>query len=237
MFKKGDKAEAKPESKSWYQDKFQYVLVQRNILAITTLVALILALISVFAVMQLTPYKSVEPFVIQVDEKSGIVQRVDPVTKQQFTANEAIENYFIVKYITARETYDISDLRHNYNIVRVMSNQSVYADFRRQATPKNPNSPAAVLQTSGKRTVKFKSITYIDTTAPGQQQRANAPQVAQVRVQVTDNLPKVPAPVVSHQVITLQFQFSDLNLTQEDRYINPLGFTVLSYRKDRDAMP
>ena len=97
--KKKDKVKDGPETKDWYRDKHQYVLVQRNILALVTLVALGVALLSVFTIMQLTPKKTVEPFVVKIDEKTGMVQQVRQGTKQEFTANELVDNYFVVKYI------------------------------------------------------------------------------------------------------------------------------------------
>ena len=96
------KKESSVQAKNWYKDKYQFVLVQRNILAVISVVALFCSAIAVFAVMRLTPQKSVEPFVIQIDEKSGIVERVDPVTRTELTANEAIEQLIDHKGLITR---------------------------------------------------------------------------------------------------------------------------------------
>lgn len=231
--KKKDKVKDGPETKDWYRDKHQYVLVQRNILALVTLVALGVALLSVFTIMQLTPQKTVEPFVVKIDEKTGMVQQVRQGTKQEFTANELVDNYFVVKYIRNRETYDLTDLRESARIVGLMSDQLVYGSYRRHISQSNPDSPAAILKDQGKRVVKFKSITYLNNAAGGTPNpRA---KTAQVRITLQDTMPQMRQPIEYHRVITLQFEYADLGLEEQERFTNPLGFLVTSYRSDRDA--
>ena len=159
------------ETKNWYKDRYQYLLVQRKLLTLITLLSLLCTLGTVIAIALLAPLKTVDPFVIQVDQRSGITQTVDPLSVKELTANEAVNDFFIVQYIRSRETYSVTDLARNYNIVRVMSDPlKVYLDFVRQADPNNPRSNAARLGSSGQRTVKFKSITYLN------------PQLAQARI-------------------------------------------------------
>ena len=107
--------------KNWYKDRYQYVLVQRKILVLITSLSLIASLVTVIVIAQLTPLKTVEPFVIQVDQKTGITQTVNQKTVSEITANEAVNNFFIVQYIRSRENYNSADLARNYNIVRLMS--------------------------------------------------------------------------------------------------------------------
>jgi type IV secretion system protein VirB8 len=95
----------KPDKKNWYNDRYQFVVVQRNILALVTLLSLLCSIAATFSISQLVPLKSVEPFVIQVDQKSGITQVVDPLKTRELTANESINQYFMVQYIRARESF------------------------------------------------------------------------------------------------------------------------------------
>lgn len=211
------------ESKNWYKDRYQYLLVQRRLLTIITLLSLVCTLATVIVIARLTPLKSVDPFIIQVDQKSGITQTVDPLTVKELTANESVNNYFIVQYIRSREAYSVTDLGRNYNIVRVMSEPTkVYNEFVGQADPNNPRSNAARLGSAGTRTVKFKSITYLN------------PQLAQCRLLIeekTDNSYQQ-----YHKIALIAFEYVKLSLTNEERYINPLGFRVTDYRLDEDIL-
>ncbi|NBX03936.1 MAG: hypothetical protein EBR02_07775 [Alphaproteobacteria bacterium] len=211
------------ESRNWYKDRYQHLLVQRKILTVITLLSLLCTLGTVVAIALLAPLKSVDPFVIQVDQKSGITQTVDPMSIKELTGNEAVNDFFLVQYIRSRETYSVTDLARNYNIVRVMSDPAkVYPDFVAQADPNNPRSNTARLGTGGLRTVKFKSITYIN------------PQLVQARLLIEErNDTNV---VQSHKIALVAFEYIKLSLTNEERYINPIGFRVTDYRLDEDIV-
>jgi type IV secretion system protein VirB8 len=211
------------DSRNWYKDRYQYVLVQRKILTLITILSLVCTLATVLVIASLTPLKTVEPFVIQVDQKSGITTTVDPLTARELTANEAVNNFHIVQYIRARENYTLYDLARNYNIVRIMSEpEKVYRGFIEAADPNNPRSNAARLGNSGERTVKFQSISYL------------SPQLVQARIVVEEKSAQGPAR--SYKIVLLTFEYIKLNLTNEERYINPLGFRVTDYRIDEDVI-
>ncbi len=209
------------ETKNWYKDRYQYVLVQRKLLVLITFLSLLSTLATVYVISTLTPLKTVEPFVIQVDQKTGIVQTVDPLTATELTANEAVNNFYIVQYIRARETYSTADLARNYETVRVMSESGrVYPEFIAQQSPNNPASNAARLGATGVRTVKFRSFTYLN------------PSTIQVRVLIEE---KNESGVFNFfRIVTLEFQYVKMALTMEERYLNPLGFRVTSYRTDEE---
>jgi type IV secretion system protein VirB8 len=211
------------DDKNWYKDRYQYVLVQRKILTMITVLALVCTLAAVLVIARLTPLKTVEPFVIQVDQKSGITQTVDPLTAKELTANEAVNNFYLVQYIRAREEYSTNDLVRNYNIVRIMSeSRNVYGEFMTEADPNNPSSNAARLGNTGTRTVKFKSITYL------------TPTQAQARLLIEEK--SEGAYLQQHKIATIEFQYIKLSLNPEERYINPLGFRVTSYRIVEEAI-
>ena len=114
--------------KNWYKDRYQYVLVQRRILTAITISALVCTTFAILVILSLVPQKTISPYVIQVDQRTGITQYVDPVTATELTANEAVKNYFLVNYIRSREAYSATDVFKQYNQVRIMSEpRRVYA--------------------------------------------------------------------------------------------------------------
>ena len=210
------------DEKNWYKDRYQYVLVQRKLLTVITMASLICTLATVVVISQLTPLKSIEPYVIEVDQKTGITQTVDPMTVKELTANEAVNNYFIVMYMRAREGYSMTDLAKSYNLVRVMSeSRKVYPQFVSEADPNNPRSNAARLGTYGERSVKIKSITYLN------------PQLVQIRVLIEER----GGIAQQHKLVLLAFEYVKMSLSLEERYLNPLGFRVIDYRVDEDILP
>jgi type IV secretion system protein VirB8 len=230
LFKKqSDKTET--DVKSWYKDKYEFVRSQRDLFALITLVSLLCSAAAVAAVMWLTPYKSVEPYLIQIDQTSGIVKRVDPVTRDQYTANEAIDRYFIAQYIRARENYHPAVFQQNYNLVRVMSTRDVFVSYARGVREANPDSPVATIGKFGQRDVKFKNITFISTASD-----FRAEKIAQARILMTDTFSVSRGDRVMHSIVTVKFQYSNLTLSQEERYLNPIGFLVTAYTIEREVV-
>lgn len=211
--------------KHWYKDRYQYVLVQRRVLAVITVAALVCTLMAIVVIVMLIPQKTIEPYVIQVDQRSGITQYVDPVSAKQLTANEAVKNYFIVNYIRARDGYRATDLLKQYELVRLMSEPKVvYKQFEAQANANNSDSNIARLGSVGSREVLIKSISYLE------------PTVAQVRVVIEERADGINISSRRHKIILVRFKFAELPLTTSQRYVNPLGFIVLDYRVDEDAV-
>ncbi len=217
--KQGD-GDARP--KSWYADKYQSVLVQRNIFAIITLVSLVTSFIAVFAVQSLAPLKSVEPFVIQIDEKSGITEVVEPITREELASTEALDNFFVWQYVRARETYDNADNLTNRDVVRIMSHPDIYSNYRYDNSPQNPNSAFNRLGKIGTRVCSNPIITYLSEEGK---------KVAQIHFVVTERI-RAEAPFEYNKIATVEYNYITLELSRKERLINPLGFRALSYRLD-----
>jgi type IV secretion system protein VirB8 len=233
MFKRSQR-DVSDGSKHWYQDKYQHVLTQRNMLALIAVVALIAAAMSVLAVMRLVPLKTVEPYLVQVEEKTGVTQRVIPLSRKDYAANQGIDRYFTATYIRMRESYNINILRYNYNIVRLMSMASVFNRFRREVDPKKEDSIAARLGTFGQRDVRIRSMVYI--TNPSEKNKSgkakgesSQSKIIQANVTTIESSPNSPDKE-SRWVITVTFEYADLGLNQEEQILNPLGYTVSSYQ-------
>ncbi len=218
------KESAIKESRNWYKDRYQAMLLQRRLLMFIAFFSMATTFVTMVILSYMTPQKSVEPFLIQVDPKSGITQLVNPLSVKEITGLESVNNFFIVQYIRSRENYDIRSIKQNYAIVKIMSeDRKVYPQFRREANPNNPNSVAARMGSTGLRTVKFKSISYIK------------PDQAQVRLLIEETTAN-GLTLQTHVIVNVIFEYANIELTAEERYINPLGFRVLEYRVDEDAL-
>ncbi len=212
---------AKPEIQNWYKDRYQYVVMQRKVLVIISVAALVCTFAAIFIIFRLIDAKTIEPFVIQIDQRSGITQVLDPVSVKELTAKESVNNHFISQYIKAREGYHARDISRDYDLVRLMSDPGgVFGYYRGSINPNNPSSPVARFGSSGERTVKIKSITYLE------------PRRVQVRIQIDESMGEYSGTL--HRIATLSFTYVRLNLSISERYINPLGFRVTEYRVYED---
>jgi type IV secretion system protein VirB8 len=234
MFKRSQQA-VTDGSKHWYQDKYQHVLSQRNLLALIALIALATAAASVLVVLNLAPKKSVEPYLIQVDEKTGITQRLDNKTVGAYQAAESVDRYFTAQYIRLRESYNVSILRYNYEIVRLMSTKDI---FRIYAALMNPNTEGGIakrLGANGQRDVRIRSMAYIvNPTQPNQADQNLPTRILQARIVTSERMPN-SGEVDELWVVTVTFQYSNLNLNADEQLQNPLGYTVVSYQIHRES--
>jgi len=213
------------EAKNWYADRYQLVVVQRNVLFLITILALAGLGGSVFAVAILNASKTFEPYLIQIEDKTGITTQITRGSIERYKADEAITRYFLVKYIQARESYNVSDYTYFYTqVVRVFSQSGVYRYFRRKIDVNTPGSPLK-LGRNATKTVEIKSITFLESGK------------AQVRFGVYQRGGTTGGGGLeraSHLIATINFDYLPLDLTMQERYINPLGFQVKSYRIDED---
>ncbi len=233
VFKRKQK-DVTDSSKHWYQDKYQHVMVQRNIFALLAMLALVAAVVAVFAVLRMAPLKTVEPYLLQIDPKTGITQKVEPISRNQYAASEAVDRYFTAMYLRVRESYNFSILRYNYNIVRLMSTPDVFYGFRSEVNASNPNSLAARLGANGQRDIRIRSMSYIQNPRQlGEREEVTPTKIMQARITTVDSAPNA-ADLVQQWVVTITFEYASLNLNEEEQLLNPLGYTVTSYQIQRE---
>ncbi len=218
LFKKEEQSkEATNSLKNWYSDRYERMVIQRNILFLATVISIITIALSVLAIRYIKSTRSIEPFVIEIERKTGVPTVVDPISVKAYSADDAIKRYFVMKYIRAREEFVLNTYDDNYNtVVRVLSSGEVYyGDYRPKFSIKNPNSPYNLYGAYNYRVISLKSIIF------------QSPTSAQVRIRMEV---KGPMAQVSDKICFVEFKFDNLQMNEDERLINPLGFKVTLYR-------
>lgn len=206
---------------NWYYDRYNIVLVQRNILSITVLACLLVMFVGLIYVNTISQHKAIEPFIVEIEEKTGIPTVVDQVSIKEYKADEVIQEYFIYSYIRTRQGYDYRTYGYDYHkVIRLLSAPNIYNKFRRQVSTRNENSPVNLYGRALRLEASIKSIQDIN----------NAKQIRILVRHIKDNR----AIKEEHKIIYLKYRFANLNISLEDRLINPLGFLVTEYRVDQD---
>lgn len=233
MFKRSQQA-VSDSSKHWYQDKYQQVLTQRNVLALVAVLSLVVAAIAAFTVMHIAPLKSVEPYLIQVDDKTGIAQRVEPLSRDQYTAEPAVDRYFTATFLRAMEGYNPNIARSNYEAVRLLADNNVLNYYRNQVDATVDGSRAKQLGATGQRDIRVGTMAYI--VAPGGEAKGAVPSRSRIIQAHFTAIEMLPGTVTSTQrwVATVTFEYADRKLTDAEQLINPLGYTVTSYQLENE---
>ncbi|MDX2049907.1 MAG: VirB8/TrbF family protein [Rickettsiaceae bacterium] len=203
---------------TWYDDRLSNVLFQRNILIIISLLCLVCLSVATYIVGHVATSKSFAPFVIRIDEITGNTQVVNPSTLKIIGGNEAIARYFIKKYIVARESYNPVDFKYNLQtVVRLLSTQRVYKQFTSYI--RNPdNDPSA--------RYGQKNVTYIKVKSISKLENKYFVRFALHEVQEDQK--------IYDKIATLSIDYLPMELSDQDKDVNPIGFQVTDYRVDDD---
>lgn len=179
------------------------------------------ALLAIGAVCGLTPLKTVRPFVIRVDNATGIVDVVSELGDARTNYDEAINKYFVQWYVRYRQAYSSDLLEDYYFAVGALSSPSEQKRYLAEIETSNPESPIQRYGRTHRVRIDIKSISFLK------------PQVALIRyTKILEH--GAEQPEKTHWAATLTFQYSGTPTSEKIRGINPLGFEVTDYRVDPD---
>ncbi len=183
------------------------------------------AVLEAIALAALTPLKTVVPYTILVDRQTGYVQTVSGLKPGPLTQDAAVSQSFLVQYVIARETFDAADLRENYRKVMLWSAPGARAQYAHEMERSNPGSPLAQNTPTTLVQTTIKSVSLL------------TPSTALVRFDTTRRDGGGSGGDVRPYTAVLSFRYTGAPMRMEDRFTNPLGFQVLSYRRDADTTP
>lgn len=193
---------------------------------------LLCLLLSIGALMALTPLKTVEPLIIQKDLQTGEVF-VSPGEPSNLKRSLQETQSDLARYVMARETYSLVDEEVRYRQVQYMSSREVFQPYVEERRATNPTSFESVLGEKGLRTVKIESVVFLDAADPslGTKKRALIQPIARVDFMTTETVHQQI--VKTYWVATIKFTYFGTPDTKEAAWANWDGFTVTSYRVDQ----
>ncbi len=175
------------------------------------------------AVMALVPLKRVEGFVLRVDNTTGAVDLVMTLRDGQTTYGEAVDRYFLNKYVLSREGYDYETLQTAYDTTALMSTPDVQREYA--ALFEGPKARDKALSNRSRVLVRVRSI------APG-----TTRNTALVRFTTRTTRGDGALEPEESLVATIGFRYVGAAMHEQDRLVNPLGFQVTSYRIDPEIV-
>jgi type IV secretion system protein VirB8 len=213
------------EAASWSRDRQDGLRASRRLAWIVAGIAATIALVEGFALLLLTPLKTVEPYTLLVDRQTGFVEALKPLEPQRITGDTALTQSFLVQYVIARESFDIDALQTNYRKVALWSADTARAAYVSGIQASHPDSPLNRYPRSTLIETRVKSVSPM------------GPNTAMVRFETRridrGGQPQPGTPWVA----VIRYRYSGEPMRVEDRYINPLGFQVVRYRRDAEALP
>ena len=218
-------AEYFDRAESWATDARISSLRSRRTSWTIAAVAVGIAALEALALAMLAPLKSVQPITLLVDRQTGFVQAIDPDTPRRVAADDLLTQSFLAQYVTAREGFDRATLPVDYRKVALLSAGTARQGYLAEMPATNPASPFRRLPSGSVIGVRVKSVSRLD------------PGTALVRFDTQQQSPGGGALLPQAWIATVRYAYSNAPMSLEDRLVNPLGFKVLSYRRNAEAPP
>jgi type IV secretion system protein VirB8 len=212
------------EAESWASDRQEELRKSRKVAWIVAGVAAGVALLEAGALILLTPLKTVAPYTLLVDRHTGFVQAVRPLDAQQVSGDTALTQSFLVQYVVKRESFDADQVQANYRDVTLWSAEAARTQYIATMQASNPESPLNRYPQGAVVETQVKSVSPV------------ARNVAMVRFETRLRRPDGQTTPIGAYVAVMRYRFSGAPVRQEDRFENPLGFQVVRYRRDQEAL-
>lgn len=194
-----------------------------------------LSICCVLAIVFLMPLKEVKPYVIRVDNNTGatdIVSMLDGTKGSNY--GEQVGKYFASLYVTNMEGYDW------YTIQKQVDTLMLFSDASMQQRVSNkfnlPTAPHKVYKEKSRIEVKINNTTIIDDK--GLMQVRFTTRIVPMNGGVYNSQSDTySSPIeVKNYIATIGYEYVNVPTLDAIRLVNPLGFTVKSYRVDQDGI-
>ena len=179
------------------------------------------------------PLKQQVPYLVLADPYRGTstvaqLESLSPV----YTANTFLNKSNVANFVIARESFewDISP-RRDRRMVYSMATGPVLAEYKALFNEENPESPIKIYGPNLSLRIKILSIILQGGSED------QAPNTATVRFERwVFNRNTAQSEYLDTRIATMKIGYDkNLQMNEEGRYMNPLGFRVPAYRTDPDS--
>jgi type IV secretion system protein VirB8 len=193
-----------------------------------------MALILAGGYFYMLPLKQKVPYLVMADAYTGTatVARLDgDFAMRGITTREAVNRSNVAHFVLARESYDqaLVNLR-DWKTVQTMASGGVKAEYMAMFSSTNPDSWVKQYGPYQSIRIKLLSIQLVGGA------RGKTPRGATVRFQRSlFNKSNGATRTLDNKIATIEFTYKqNLEMDDQNRIENPLGFWVTSYRVDDD---
>ena len=179
------------------------------------------------ALMLLMPLKRVDPFLVRVDNTTGIVDIV-PVYAGRTALEQSVTRYFLSHYISVCERFNFATAESDYEECGAFHtpqrNQAWFALWN----PANPASPLNVHKDGSTTRVQVEAVSFF-------QRGSGVTDLAQVRYLKAERQALGAEERLSHWIATVQYAYGTPSKDPRMRRWNPLGFKVLEVSAEAEV--
>lgn len=210
---------------------FESVLLEKDIREkkvawLMAAVGFVLAAMAIAAIIILLPLKTTEIELWSVDQQTGRYDFMTRIKERDISTEEALSHSLAAQYVSLREGYNYFSLQRDYDDVQLFNSDGVNKDY---LDGFNGDQAPDVVFNKADYVVSIDIISNVH--AP-----ATAPDhLATLRIKRT--IRRIADNSVKTDIWNIRLTYRYLprkQLTDSQREVNPLGFIVTSYQRDKE---
>lgn len=189
-------------------------------------VGIVLALMAITALIVLMPLKNTEIELWSVDSQTGRYEYMTRIREQNISTEEALAHSLAAHYVKLREGYNYFALQRDYDDVQLFNGDSVNHDYL--DTFSSNQAPDVLFN-------KAEYVAFIDIISNVHVSATAPDHLATLRIKRT--VRRIADNSVKTEVWNIRLTYRYLprkELTESQREVNPLGFIVTSYQRDKE---
>jgi type IV secretion system protein VirB8 len=180
------------------------------------------------ALILLTPLKQVEPYLIRVDQTTGVVDVV-PIYAGGVTLSQVVTRYFLTHYVTVCERFNYATAESDYEecgaFQTPIENEAWYARWN----PANPNSPLNLHKDGSTTSARVEDVSFF-------KRASGLEDLAQVRYLTMEQQGSSDGEHYRHWIATIAYAYGKPSSDPKVRRWNPLGFKIVSMTREPEVL-
>jgi type IV secretory pathway component VirB8 len=197
-------------------------MAERYWFLLITVLSLLIAVVTFFAMQSLYPLVSSVPFIVNSNDIVDDLPRIKSLmTRRHESASDALLEFMTQNYVTLWEEYDIDNFDRNINGVKSQSSEQVFGEYEQFIDRRNPQSPITLYQRHSTRRVSILSVRRMEGDEPGMEVIFEASVESKAEAKKT------------RWQANIAFQYSGIELDEKIEKVKPVSFVVTQYRTKR----
>jgi type IV secretion system protein VirB8 len=215
------------EAASWDADRAAQTIKRARIAWAVAAAGWTCAIVSGVALAVMMPLKTVEPYVIRVDNSTGIVDIV-PMYAGHAEIGETIARYLLTHYVTVCEGFSYATAERDYEECGAYHTAKRNQEWYNQWNQTNPDSPLNLNKDGSVLRVQVTAVTFF--------RKANGlSELAQVRY-VKGRRPPGASERLTHWIATIEYAWVTPSRDPKSRQWNPLGWRVTDFHTEPETL-
>ncbi len=216
------------EAAAWDFDRVEALRRGERLAWRVAAAAVLCAVLCAAAVVLLVPLKRIAPFLVRVDNGTGIVDVV-PMTAGPIDPGEAVTRFLLTHYVTVCERFNAATAESDYAECGAFQSAGLNQAWYARWNPANPASPLNLYKDGSTVRASVVSVSFF-------RRASGLADLAQVRYIKHLRRASGGAEEATHWIATLQYAYTTPSSDVRTRSWNPLGFKVLDFRPEPEVI-